>query len=144
MSAALVLISPAQSFAQTVEARGAQITFNGTAFALPASEEEVLSAIGGVPEVHEPAGDEYSNRVFHWLELGIVAYANPASRQVHAFEILFDKPGYWKGLTFQGAIVIGRNSINTETSVRALRSFGIRYGSDGMAMQRRLHSRNVL
>ena len=79
---------------------------------------------GSAPVAHLELADEYSNRVFHWLNIGVVAFSNPRNLRVHAIEFLFAKPPYWKGVEFCGRIIVAGSEIAVSTPVSALESFG--------------------
>lgn len=127
--AALSLASTAAG--QTVPVHDDGVFFDDKRLKLPVAEGEFEKVVGGAPERHQELADEYSNRVFHWLNLGIVAFSNPNTRRVHAIEFLFAKPPYWGGVVFRGTLVVNGHEITPEMPVASLKDVGFRNSRAG-------------
>lgn len=110
--------------AQVVSVDSSGIVVDGKPLPLPATEDAVMRAFGPEPVAYLKLADEYSNRVFHWLNIGVVAFSNPRNLRVHSLEFLMTKPMYWKGVEFCGRIIVNKHEITAATPVSALGSMG--------------------
>lgn len=116
----------ASASAQVISVDEESISVDGQAINLPALEESVKLVFGVSPVAHLELADEYSNRVFHWLNIGVAAFSNPRNQHVHALEFLFSKPPYWQGVSFCGRISVAGHELPPDGPVAALEKFGFR------------------
>lgn len=112
--------------AQTITVTEEALHFDERRIDFPMEEKSFIAVVGGAPKVFEPRGDRHSRRVFHWLELGMVAFSNPETNRVYAIELLCVREPYWKGLLSTAVVTIDGRPVSCETTVAELPAAGFK------------------
>src|SRR5262249_20139466 len=119
------------------------VALNGKTLRLPCTQSQIESVFGKPTEIDPATGDDLSDTVIEWSNIGAYAYMRPKTGVVHAIGVSLSKtPQRNFERSFIGAIYVQRRALRM--TVGGFRSAGFQRSSKYANWERRLGSYYIL